>query len=106
MRATAWSNGNPRDSGAGYGLKISRQDRDHFFDQRWSAVVIQLPGHDPVTVQLSESFWRSCTELRSAEIGRWLMLKGLAPWPHGKPPVLTLHPTVERAFAISPEPQS
>jgi hypothetical protein len=100
MRATAWSNGSPRGSGAGYGLKISRQDRDRFFDHGWSAIVLHLPGQDPANVPLSESFWRSCTELRSVAIGRWLILSGLAPWPRGNPPVLTLQQTGDRAFRV------
>jgi hypothetical protein len=100
MRATAWSNGSPRGSGAGYGLKISRQDRDRFFDQKWPAIVLHLPEQDPVRVPLSESFWRSCTELRSAAVGRWLILNGLAPWPRGNPPVLTLQHAGERAFRV------
>ena len=98
MRATAWSNGSARNSGAGYGLKISRQDRDRFFDHRWSAIVLCPPGQGPAGVPLSESFWRSCTELRSAAIGRWLVLNELAPWPRGKPPVLELQKTGDRAF--------
>jgi len=31
-------------------------------------------------------FWRSSSELRSAEIGRWLIVNKLAPWPKGHPP--------------------
>ncbi len=85
FRATAWSNGSPHDSGAGYGLKVSQQDRDRFFDQGWSAIVLHLRGQGPATSQLSASFWRSCTELRSAAIGRWLMGNGLARWPKGNP---------------------
>ena len=101
MRATAWSNGSPRHSGAGYGLKISRQDRDQFFDQRWSAIILHLPGQDPTSIPLSESFWRSCTELRSAAIGHWLLRSGLAPWPSGKPPVLALQRIGDRAFSVA-----
>ena len=100
IRAIAWTNGSQRSSGAGYGIKISRHDRDRFFDPSWSAIVLQLPGQDPVIIQLSESFWKSCIELRSAAIGRWLILNGLAPWPPGSPPVVPLHKTGERAFSV------
>jgi hypothetical protein len=100
IRATAWSNGSAHDSGAGYGLKISRQDRDRFFERSWSAIELQVPGQGTTTVQLSASFWRSCTELRSAAIGRWLIGNGLAPWPKGSPPVVGIQPTGERAFSI------
>jgi hypothetical protein len=36
---------------------------------------------------------------RSA-IGRWLVLNELAPWPRGKPLVLELQKTGERAFKV------
>lgn len=100
IRATAWSNGSARDSGAGYGLKISRQDRDRFFDRSWSTIVLQVPGQGAMTVKLSSSFWRSCTELRSAAIGRWLIGNGFAPWPKGSPPVVEIQRTGERAFSV------
>jgi hypothetical protein len=41
-------------------------------------------------VALSASFWRACTELRSADVGRWLVAHRLAPWPKGAPPHLNL----------------
>jgi len=104
MQATAWSNGSPRASGAGYGLKISRRDRDRFFDPGWSAIVLHLPGQEPVSVRLYGSFWRSCTELRSAAIGRWLRANELAPWQPGKPPVLALQQAGDRAFRVTPGP--
>ena len=77
-----------------------QQDRDRFFDQSWSAIVLRLPGQDPTNISLSESFWKSCTELRSAAIGRWLIFNGLAPWPPGRPPVVALQCTGERAFSV------
>jgi len=30
-------------------------------------------GYKPVQIGLSNSFWRSCPELRGARIGRWLI---------------------------------
>jgi hypothetical protein len=90
MRATAWNNGSHSATGAGYGLRISRQDRDRFFDPQWQEVVFDLGGEAEATTALSESFWRSCSELRSADIGRWLLRHDLAPWPRGRPPVVTV----------------
>jgi hypothetical protein len=100
MKATAWSNGNPGSSGSGYGLKISREDRDRFFDRSWKEIVLHLPGQEPTPISLSASFWKSCTELRSSSIGRWLMERGLAPWTRGEPPVLTLLRTGDKEFRI------
>jgi hypothetical protein len=66
--------------------------------------VIQLPGQEPATVTLSQSFWRNCSELRSADIGRWLLRQGLAPWPRGKPPTFELVPVEDRRFRIDVRP--
>lgn len=87
MLATAWNNGAHHASGAGYGLKISKADRDRYFSSSWREVLVSLPGQKmPVVVELSPSFWKNCTELRHQEIGRWLRANGYAPWPKGRPP--------------------
>lgn len=90
MLVSAWNNGRPLGSGAGYGLRISEADRDQFFEPCWDSVEIELGSADVVAVPLSRSFWRTCTELRSAAVGRWLLAFGLAPWPKGTPPRLEL----------------
>ena len=66
--------------------KIEGHNRDKYFDRSWSTVIIELEGGEPAEVQLSQSFWHRCSELRSAEIGRWLLTAGAAPWPTGSPP--------------------
>jgi hypothetical protein len=100
MRATAWNNGTHKASGAGYGLRISQKDRDRLFDPRWREVVFELGREAEATAVLSESFWRSCSELRSAEIGRWLRRHNLAPWPNGRPPAFEVRQLSDNRFAI------
>lgn len=100
MRAVAWSNGSPLSSGSGYGLRVSAEDRDRFFDRAWTNVIIELPGEGPSTVALSKSFWSRCSELRSAALGRWLLGAGLAPWPRGEPPTFLLLPREEGRFTV------
>lgn len=90
MRGRGWSNGSPSPSGAGYGIAISTSDRDRHFSRDLRTVTLMLENGPTVTVSLSDSFWRKCSEFRSAEIGRWLIGRGLAPWPKGKPPRLEL----------------
>ncbi len=95
MRVTAWNNGSPTISGAGYGVKIAATDRDRHFRRDWKAVVLYLEGEtQPVSINVEKkSFWStSCRELISAEIGRWLIKNDLAPWPKGYPPELELEP--------------
>jgi hypothetical protein len=62
------------------------RDRDQAFDSEWSEIVLELEGAEPVTLPLSPSFWRSCTELRSAAVGEWLLAAEAAPWLRGSPP--------------------
>ena len=83
--ATGWHNGqSPTDPG-GYGIKFTAADRDHYFDPDWDEVEFALDT-ETVIVPLSPSFWRSCSEVRSAAIGRWLLEQGSAPWSSGTPP--------------------
>jgi len=104
MRVTAWNNGSPRSTGAGYGLRMSADDRDRHFHASWDHIVIDLGEQGATEVQLSESFWSRCTELRSAAVGRWLLRRHLAPWPHGEPPRLDLSPSGGNRFRLSASP--
>jgi hypothetical protein len=98
--AKGWSNGSPQASGAGYGLRIAAADRDRFFEPEWRSVDIELGTDEVVVVPLSDSFWRECTELRSAALGRWLLRHGLAPWPVGAPPRLRIEPLSGNRFRL------
>jgi hypothetical protein len=101
MRVTGWSNGTPSTTGSGYGLRTTPRDRDRWFDRAWTHITIELDGDGTVTVPLSPSFWRTCTELRSAEIGRWMLERGLAPWPNRRPPAMTLTHRGSHRFWLS-----
>lgn len=101
MRARGWSNGTPTPSGAGYGLVISPGDRDRYFDRAWNQVTLVIDGRE-ITVPVTPSFWRSCTELRSRGIGAWMLEASLAPWPRGRPPVVDLEPMGEAHFEVRP----
>jgi hypothetical protein len=103
--ATAWNNGTSGKSAAGYGLKISPQDRDTFFRREWGTVDLSLPNCARVTVNIDkDSFWNnSCRELISSEIGRWMLTSGIAPWSRGKPPRFKLVPIKPRLFDVRPD---
>lgn len=100
MYVTAWSNGRPLRTGAGYGVRLSAGDRDRFFDPSWPHVFVDVDDGAPILIPLSGSFWLSCPELRSAGIGQWLLRSGLAPWPRGVPPALDLSPAGGRKFHL------
>ena len=78
-----------------------REDRDMYFQNTWSSVIIELDNGDLLDVRLSASFWRGCIELRNAKIGKWMLEQGLAPWPKGDPPKLKLEPIGNRRFRLS-----
>lgn len=101
MTVTGWAGGSPNVvSGGGYGIKLSLSDRDEHFRRSWQSVTILLDGGPEVQVAVSPSFWRRCSELRSQEIGRWMLDRGLAPWPEGRPPKLQLTPLGGSRFGL------
>lgn len=102
MIVTGWSNGSPNNTtGAGYGIRVSRQDRDRYFQREWPFVTIELGNRGATEANLSSSFWRGCAELRGREIGKFLLDYGLAPWPKGKPPKMKLEIIRPRVFRLS-----
>ena len=99
--AFGWNNGSPDNrTGAGYGIRLSKEDRDRYFQREWDSVEIELENGELVKVRLSNSFWRRCVELRSSKIGRWMLENGYAPWPKGSPPKFKLIPAGERKFKL------
>jgi hypothetical protein len=51
---------------------------EDYFDKGWGGVVLEMDGGQRAKVPLrSRSFWRKCSELRSAVIGRWLIEQGV-----------------------------
>ncbi len=106
MIVTAWNSGKHFESGAGYGLKLSIEDRDAFFDKSWETVFLELPNKgEAIEINIAKpSFWnKTCRELISQEIGLWLRSEGLAPWVKGKPPKFDLAPIGEGRFRLTQE---
>ncbi len=102
MIVAGWNNGSPNDrTGAGYGLRITRQDQKTHFKKSWTSITVELENGDSVDIRLSDSFWRRCSELRNSKIGRWMIRNRLAPWPKGSPPNLRLEPVGGARFSLS-----
>ena len=104
---TAWNNGCPKGSGAGYGLRIPVADRDRFFKKSWRTVTLRLIGGETPRIAevncMKESFWNdTCGELIGKEIGRWFIDSGFAPWPKGAPPRFGMYRVAERLFEVTP----
>jgi hypothetical protein len=104
VQASGWHNGSRGRSGAGYGIRISKADRDRYFVPCWDNVELEFPDGQRVQVDLTRSFWKPetpCAELRDAAIGRWLIEQGAAPWPKGSPPRLVLAPLGPKRFLVT-----
>ena len=87
--AKAWNNGQPKQTGSGYGLRMSTYDRNWFFIPNWNTVTLNLAStgqSSVVEVKVTPSFWKNCPELRNKEIGLWFLENRWVPWPHGSPP--------------------
>lgn len=89
FEATAWNNGAPSSSGAGYGLKVSVWDRDTYFKREWKTIRLLFPGSKhAVNINIDkDSFWsETCREMIHKDVGAWLLESKFAPWPKGRPP--------------------
>ena len=104
MFASVWNNGQHHQSGAGYGIKISEQDRDKFFQKEWNNVILRLEGQSKeVKVNIDKSsFWgQTCRELISKDIGLWLFANNKGTWIKGNPPKLRLEPSGDGKFNVT-----
>ena len=103
--ASAWKAGTSWKAGT-FGLRIldPGKNRERFFRSEWTAVTLHLTGvrRRIVEVSVSPSFWRSCPEMRSSEIGEWLHENGHAPWPKGQPRKFIVTTRGEREFVVKP----
>ena len=105
---TAWCNGQPRNSGSGYGLKISVEDRDGFFCRDWQTVTLRLGNEATNRVAkvncAKDSFWNGdCRELIGKDIGRWFLDNDFAPWPKRMPPRFRMSLVETGVFDVMPE---
>lgn len=103
MNAVGWKNGKFNRFGIGFGIKIDKKDRDQYFNKTWDCVVVYLENNQQIIVSLSPSFWSNCTELRSCEFGKYMISKGLAPWPDRNPPIFELKSFGDKKFKLSIE---
>ena len=86
---TAWNNGSPKKTGAGYGLKIKKEDRDSYFKKKYKNVFMSLEGYShQISINVDKpSFWgNACRELISKDIGLWFIKNKKNSWSKGKPP--------------------
>jgi hypothetical protein len=102
MIVRGWRTGAPNlDTGAGFGIRIRSKDRDEYFDCKWNSVRIGLEDGLIVEARISKTFWGKCPEIRSPQIGKWMLERRLAPWSDYHPPILNLEAIGDRYFRLS-----
>ncbi len=102
MKVSGWSNSTPNNrTGAGYGVRVHYDDRDHYFQRHWGSVEVVLDDGEVVDVSLPETFWTTCPELKSSVIGRWMLNQRAIPWANGKPPQFNLEPLGDLRFRLA-----
>ena len=73
------------------GFRVRRRDvagiLEPLKDRLTGGFSIELPERTwPVHVNVTDTFWTTCPEFRSCEIGVWMDARGDHPWPDRKPP--------------------
>ena len=107
MQVAAWCNG-----GKYYGIRITRRDREQYFNQSMKHIDISFCGKPKERFKLTPSFWRKCIEIRGLAIRGWFETLGYVDeeskrpnrdkWPRGHPPKLDLIPNAKGHFDLIP----
>lgn len=93
---TAWNNGLHV-----YGIALSIANRNRVFSREWSEVFLLLEDEQNlICVKLTRGFWNQCPELRSVEIGYWMIKHKYAPWQNGLPPKFVLIKQKDNIFYL------
>jgi len=93
MKVSAWKGGT-------YGIRVGKENAHKHFSKNNRTIEVEIDG-EIHNFYLSDTFWTTCPEFRSAFIGSWLLENRLAPWPHGRPPQLDLMPLGNNRFRLS-----
>jgi hypothetical protein len=99
MEVRLWTNSRKGAPNATFVFRISLPDRKRFFSERSPCILIEIDGAT-ANVELTEGFWRECSEIRHPAIKEFVKRRGLAVWPRGKPPVLALQPVSSGTFKL------
>jgi hypothetical protein len=101
MRVTAWRSGRFANPSITYGIRIGKEDREQYFQLRWTSITAEIEGGSTTELPLTRGFWRKCPEIRNPVFREWFTAQGLIPWPDGSPPTFELEPVSGRHFRLS-----
>jgi hypothetical protein len=91
---TAWK-------GGAFGLRVSLRDRSRIIDREVRSIEIQIPCQEnPAIVNITDSFWRNCSEFRSFEFKKYFQKLGIAEWERRNPPRICLEKLGRTQFRI------
>lgn len=99
MKVKAWNNGSFKKTGAGYGISIPIDCRAKYFKRDWNSIILNIEDIF-VEIKLNTTFWTTCNELRSKEIGKFLKKNELQEWEKDKPYELELISCGEKNFKL------
>ncbi len=102
FETTVWAGSNPsKNTGSGYGINIPVKIRDQVFNKNWKNIELNLDGESKIIVPISDAFWRKCNEVRSPEIGKWLIKNNAHTWEKGRPTKLKMVHVKGNKFKVS-----
>ena len=100
FETTVWSGGKVNNgTGSGYGINIPKRIRDEFFQKHWQNLELILDG-SVISVSITPAFWSQCNEVRSPNIGLWLIENGAHEWVKGAPTKLRMSQEQGRRFRV------
>ena len=98
FKTTVWAGSNPdKITGSGYGINIPMKIRNKLFQKQWESVDIDLDG-TVFNIPITDAFWRHCNEVRSKNIGKWLVKNNAHVWIKGNPTKLLIEHIRENKF--------
>lgn len=100
MIVSTWNNGDYNKTGSGYGIRILKSDRDKFSIE-WNHVIISIINENRIIkIPLKKTFWSKCCELRSKDIGEFLIKHDMGNWEKRSPYKLLLFKQYDNVFAL------
>lgn len=75
-----------------YEFRVSRKNREIYFDKSKNSFFLKLPNHVKIEITLNPSFWNKCSHFDDVDgvVKKWLYDNGHIPYKKGKPPKFVL----------------
>lgn len=94
-KVSAWSNGKNV-----FGINLINGLRDKLFDKKWTFIELSIENKTSFKINLSDSFWKNCNELRDSKIKDWFEEINVINWKSRKNPKFYLTKVEENKFLL------